>query len=145
LCPLTFATPHASIPLLFLFSSLISSSPIIITHHPSPPTHHHPSPPITTHHHPSPPITTHHHSSSLITTHHHSSPPIITHLTHPPITTHHPSSPPTHPQGGETDIRAKFYSIAFQLIYEEQNEETGSALMKWKVVDYALAGDIAYF
>jgi hypothetical protein len=43
-------------------------------------------------------------------------------------------------QGSETDIRAKFYSMAFQQQYEE---ETSS--VHWKVVDYEFAGDVPYY
>jgi hypothetical protein len=45
-------------------------------------------------------------------------------------------------QGGENDIRAKFYSIAFQQVFEEVDEQL--AALKWKIVDYQLAGDIPY-
>lgn len=43
-------------------------------------------------------------------------------------------------EGGESDVRAKFYSMAFQQQYVE---ETG--VVRWKVVDYEFAGDIPYF
>ncbi len=43
-------------------------------------------------------------------------------------------------QGSETDIRAKFYSMAFQQYFDE---EIGS--VKWKVVDYEFAGDMPYY
>lgn len=43
-------------------------------------------------------------------------------------------------QGSETDIRAKFYSMAFQLVYDDERE-----LSQWKIVDYEFAGDQAYY
>jgi len=43
-------------------------------------------------------------------------------------------------QGGETDIHAKFYSLAFQQNYDEDD-----GTVSWKVVDYQFAGDIPYF
>eukprot|EP00981_Chlorochromonas_danica_P006041 scaffold1263_cov170-Ochromonas_danica.AAC.5 len=42
-------------------------------------------------------------------------------------------------EGGETDIRAKYYSLAFQLKYDEDHHR-----LAWKVVDYQLAGDTPY-
>ena len=42
-------------------------------------------------------------------------------------------------QGGEDQVRAKFYSIAFKQVY---NEDDG--LVQWTVVDYEFAGDIPY-
>eukprot|EP01041_Mallomonas_annulata_P000742 gene742-1423_t len=42
-------------------------------------------------------------------------------------------------EGGENEIRAKFYTMAFKQQYlEEEN------IVKWKVVDYEFAGDIPY-
>ena len=43
-------------------------------------------------------------------------------------------------QGGETDIHAKFYSMAFQQNYDEDD-----GTVTWKIVDYQFAGDIPYF
>ena len=43
-------------------------------------------------------------------------------------------------QGSESDIRAKFYSIAFQIMY---NEDEGIA--EWKIVDYQFAGETPYY
>jgi hypothetical protein len=42
-------------------------------------------------------------------------------------------------QGSETDIRAKFYSMAFQQHYDEDDDH-----VTWRVVDYEFAGDIPY-
>ena len=43
-------------------------------------------------------------------------------------------------QGSEDDIRAKFYSIAFQIVYDEEHE-----VAEWKVVDYQFAGETPYY
>lgn len=43
-------------------------------------------------------------------------------------------------EGSETEIRAKFYSMAFQQVYDEDEE-----VVNWKVVDYDFAGDIPYY
>lgn len=43
-------------------------------------------------------------------------------------------------QGGETEIHAKFYSMAFQQHYDEDD-----GTVSWKIVDYQFAGDIPYF
>jgi len=43
-------------------------------------------------------------------------------------------------QGGESEIRAKFYSMAFQQSFDED-----SSTVQWKVVDYEFAGDIPYY
>lgn len=43
-------------------------------------------------------------------------------------------------EGSENDIRAKFYSMAFQQNYDEDD-----STVEWKVVDYEFAGDIPYF
>lgn len=43
-------------------------------------------------------------------------------------------------QGGEADIRAKHYSMAFQLKYDENANK-----LAWKIADYQLAGDEPYF
>eukprot|EP01032_Pedospumella_encystans_P021883 gene21883-24814_t len=43
-------------------------------------------------------------------------------------------------EGGETDIHAKFYSMAFQQNYDEDD-----GTVTWKIVDYQFAGDIPYF
>ena len=42
-------------------------------------------------------------------------------------------------QGSESDIRAKFYSMAFRQEYEED-----SGVVGWKIVDYEFAGDVPY-
>lgn len=42
-------------------------------------------------------------------------------------------------QGAENDIRAKFYSMAFQQQYLEDE-----SIVKWKLVDFEFAGDIPY-
>lgn len=42
-------------------------------------------------------------------------------------------------EGGESEIRAKFYSMAFQQVYEEDE-----GAVEWKIVDYEFAGDIPY-
>lgn len=42
-------------------------------------------------------------------------------------------------EGGEDQIRAKFYSIAFKQVYSEED-----GLVQWTVVDYEFAGDIPY-
>eukprot|EP00597_Dinobryon_sp_UTEXLB2267_P001386 CAMPEP_0170064050 /NCGR_PEP_ID=MMETSP0019_2-20121128/4686_1 /TAXON_ID=98059 /ORGANISM="Dinobryon sp., Strain UTEXLB2267" /LENGTH=392 /DNA_ID=CAMNT_0010270629 /DNA_START=133 /DNA_END=1311 /DNA_ORIENTATION=+ len=42
-------------------------------------------------------------------------------------------------EGGEDQIRARFYSFAFQLIYDEDD---GS--LNWKIVEYQFVGDIPY-
>jgi hypothetical protein len=43
-------------------------------------------------------------------------------------------------QGGESDVRAKFYSMAFQQHYDEDD---GS--VTWKIVDYEFGGDMPYY
>lgn len=43
-------------------------------------------------------------------------------------------------QGSETDIRAKFYSMAFQQHYDEDDGH-----VTWRIVDYEFAGDMPYF
>lgn len=43
-------------------------------------------------------------------------------------------------KGGETEIRAKFYSMAFQQSFDEDESE-----VHWKIVDYEFAGDIPYY
>ena len=43
-------------------------------------------------------------------------------------------------KGGETQVRAKFYSMAFQQVYIEEE-----GVVKWKIVDYEFAGDMPYF
>ena len=43
-------------------------------------------------------------------------------------------------EGNETDVRAKFYSIAFQLTYDEDDN-----MVVWKVVDYQFAGETPYY
>ena len=43
-------------------------------------------------------------------------------------------------QGSETDIRAKFYSMAFKQQYDEEEGE-----VRWLMVDYALLGDMPYY
>lgn len=42
-------------------------------------------------------------------------------------------------EGAVDDVRAKFYSMAFQPVYDEEQ-----AMVRWQLVDYELAGDIAY-
>ena len=42
-------------------------------------------------------------------------------------------------EGGESEVRAKIYSIAFQQNYNEETGEVG-----WKIVDYEFGGDMAY-
>jgi len=46
-------------------------------------------------------------------------------------------------QGGETQVRAKFYSMAFQQQYLDEDEE-GEGVVKWKVVEYDFGGDMPY-
>ena len=48
-------------------------------------------------------------------------------------------------QGAESEVRAKFYNIVFQQVYEEIDGDENNAVLKWKVVDYQLAGDIPYY
>ena len=43
-------------------------------------------------------------------------------------------------QGGESEVVAKFYSIAFKQVFDD---ETGYS--DWKVVDYELSGGEAYY
>jgi hypothetical protein len=43
-------------------------------------------------------------------------------------------------EGGETDIRMKFYSMVFQQVYNEDEGE-----VNWKIVEYEFAGDIPYW
>eukprot|EP01034_Spumella_vulgaris_P028987 gene28987-35952_t len=43
-------------------------------------------------------------------------------------------------EGSETDIRAKFYSMAFQQQYNEED-----STVNWKIVDYEFAGDVPYY
>ena len=45
----------------------------------------------------------------------------------------------TFSQGGEDQIRAKFYSIAFRQVYEEDD-----STVRWEIADYELAGDTPY-
>jgi len=42
-------------------------------------------------------------------------------------------------EGGESEVRAKIYSIAFQQNYNEETGEVG-----WKIIDYEFGGDMAY-
>jgi hypothetical protein len=48
-------------------------------------------------------------------------------------------------QGAESQIKAKFYSLAFQQVYEEINGDENNAVLKWKIVDYQLAGEVPYY
>lgn len=48
-------------------------------------------------------------------------------------------------QGAESEVRAKFYNIVFQQVYEEIDGDENNAVLKWKVVDYQLAGDQPYY
>jgi hypothetical protein len=43
-------------------------------------------------------------------------------------------------QGGESDIRQKFYTLVYQQSLEE-DDETGEHVMLWKVTDYSMSGD----
>lgn len=43
-------------------------------------------------------------------------------------------------QGGESEVVAKFYSIAFKQVFDD---ETG--FCDWKVIDYELSGGDAYY
>ena len=43
-------------------------------------------------------------------------------------------------QGSENDIRAKFYSIAFKIVYDEDE-----GVAEWKIVDYQFAGETPYY
>lgn len=43
-------------------------------------------------------------------------------------------------EGSETDIRAKFYTMAFHQNYDEDTQE-----VTWQIVDYEFAGDIPYY
>ena len=47
---------------------------------------------------------------------------------------------PLFKQGSENDIRAKFYSIAFQIVYDEDE-----GVAEWKIVDYQFAGETPYY
>ena len=48
-------------------------------------------------------------------------------------------------EGAESEVRAKFYTLAFQQVYEELDGDENNAVLKWKVVDYQLAGDVPYY
>lgn len=43
-------------------------------------------------------------------------------------------------EGGENEVRMKFYSMAFQQSYEE-----AEGTVKWKVIEYLFVGDVPYY
>jgi hypothetical protein len=44
-----------------------------------------------------------------------------------------------HYQGGESNIVAKFYHLAFTQVYDEDD-----GFMQWKIQDYQFGGDTPY-